>query len=244
MRSAYAEIPVTAKPVSHDSPSVVVINGPSLADTVKLSLAAALEGRGKLDDSVLSIEGMSGIKYRYFINNLIGALDNPRYLEVGAWSGSTLCAAIFGNKVDATVIDNWSEFGGPISTFFGNVSRCCSPTTRLTIITEDFRKALQQKIPGLFNVYLFDGPHEYQDQYDGLSLALPFLTDEFVFIVDDWNWEAVRNGTRDAISACGLQVKTTIEIRTTDDNSHPTVAGRNSDWHNGYCISVLGKPPS
>lgn len=229
-----------AMTISHDNPSIV-FDAPSLVDTVKHSFADALECKGKLDDTVLGIDGMSGVKYRYFINNLIGSISNPRYLEVGSWSGSTFCAAIFGNKVRAMAIDNWSEFGGPVQTFFANLSRCCSLSTSISLLTEDFRVALRGRVHGPFNVYLFDGPHEYRDQYDGLSLALPSLTDEFVFIVDDWNWEAVRNGTLDAIRSCGLQVRTMIEVRTTDDNSHPTVAGRHSDWHNGYFISVLSK---
>ena len=45
---------------------------------------------------------------------------------------------------------------------------------------------------GTFNVYLFDGPHAYQDHYDGLVHAAPALTRQFILIIDDWNWEPVR----------------------------------------------------
>jgi len=42
---------------------------------------------------------------------------------------------------------------------------------------------------GKFNVYLFDGPHSYKDQFDGVMLAEPALDEIFVLVVDDWNWE-------------------------------------------------------
>ena len=66
------------------------------------------------------------------------------------------------------------------------------------MLTADFR-AVDFNGLGRFNVYLFDGPHERDDQYDGVKLAQPALDEEFVLIVDDWNWPAVRAGTLDAV---------------------------------------------
>ncbi len=226
--------------VTHDNPAITMADGISLVDAVKQSFADALELRGKLSDFVLSIDGMSGRKYRYFINNLIGSIENARYLEIGSWAGSTLCSALYGNKVGATAIDNWSQFGGPVNHFFANVAHCVSADARLSVLSEDFRKVNYKNL-GKFNVYLFDGPHEYKDQYEGLSLALDALTDEFVFIVDDWNWQPVRAGTFDAIRDCGLDIKTKIEVRTSDSEVNPGLFGKTSDWHNGYLISVLRK---
>ena len=97
---------------------------------------------------------------------------------------------------------------------------------------------------GRFNVYLFDGPHGAIDHYDGLALALPSLDPEFVFIVDDWNWAAVRMGTSSAIKKLGLEIVHAIEVRTTTDDTHPPHSGfdaKSTDWHNGYFIAVLKK---
>jgi hypothetical protein len=43
-------------------------------------------------------------------------------------------------------------------------------------IEDDFRKINYTDI-GKFNVYLFDGPHDEEDQYDGIALAQPALDD-------------------------------------------------------------------
>jgi hypothetical protein len=75
-----------------------------------------------------------------------------------------------------------------------------------------------------------------------LAFALPALASQFVLIVDDWNWPAVRYGTLRAISEVGATINYSMEIRTTLNDTHPTIAMENSDWHNGYFISVLSKP--
>ena len=87
---------------------------------------------------------------------------------------------------------------------------------------------------------MFDGPHKYQDQFDALGYPLVCLDEQFAFIVDDWNWDFVRNGTLDAIRALDLSVLLNIEIRTSLDNSVPKVAYKSSDWHNSYFISQGG----
>jgi hypothetical protein len=71
------------------------------AAAVYKAFAEAFAGFGTIQEAVLKMPGMSGTKYRRFINNLMRILPHPRYLEVGAWAGSTLCSAIDGNSVTA-----------------------------------------------------------------------------------------------------------------------------------------------
>jgi len=224
--------------------SVSVVRKNSISDLAQKVQAA-------LDDAVLTadvgsggiydIEGMSGRRYRYFINRLVRMLGNPRYLEVGSWQGSTLCSAIHNNMATAVAIDNWSEFGGPRSVFEQNVQTFVGPHNRVYFIESDFRQVPYSQFEFKFNIYLFDGPHEAQDQFDGLALALPTLEDEFVFIVDDWNWARVRAGTFSALRKLGLGIAFVAEVRSTLNNTQPLVVGKASDWHNGYFIAVLTK---
>jgi len=226
--------------------------GHPLSAKVDAALRAAV-GRNDLnaDVGIYGIDGMSGKKYRYFINQLIGSLESARYLEVGSWMGSTLCSAIHGNRVSAVAIDNWSEFGGPKDKFMQNLNTFITPEAAVTFVEGDFRQVDYSKFAQQrFNVYLFDGPHEAIDQYQGLTLPLPSLDDQFVFIVDDWNWGRVREGTMAAITKAGMGVLYAAAIRTTpDDTSPPHLLPvkdwrivRDFDWHNGYFIAVLAKP--
>ena len=72
-------------------------------------------------------------------------------------------------------------------------------------------------------------------------LAQPALDDQFVLIVDDWNWKDVRQGTFEGIRETGLRMDFTAEIRTTLDDTHASTSGAASDWHNGYFIAACSK---
>ncbi len=227
-------------------PAAHITISPQAADTLlvralQMAFEQACGEETRLSAAVEAMEGMSGRRYRRFINSLVSKVAQPRYLEVGSWMGSTLCAAIHGNRLRAFAIDNWSMFGGPLQAFLRNVADCDSANADFNMLTADFRAVDFARL-GCFNVYLFDGPHERQDQYDGVVRAQPALDEEFVLVVDDWNWEAVRSGTFDAVRDLGLQVLLGIEIRTTLDGSHPAIARQQSDWHNGYWLAVLQKP--
>ena len=208
---------------------------------VKRAFAQAFAGEGTLDPGVLTMDGMSGRKYRLFINNLIKTIPNPRYLEVGSWAGSTLCSAINGNAVTAAAIENWSQFGGPRDAFVANLAAFRSSSSEVRVLEQDFRTVDYTSI-GAFNVFMYDGPHSPEDQYDGIALARPALDAEFVLIVDDWNWQEVRLGTARAIEQLDLSMEYSLEIRSSLDNSHPEVGFQHSDWHNGYFISVVRQP--
>lgn len=213
-----------------------------LAVIVRHALEQAIGGVTKLPPEILAMPGMSGRKYRCFINNLVECLPNPKYLEIGSWAGSTLCSAIFGNNVDAVAIDNWSQFGGPSSKFFTNLA-AFKGAARVSFFERDFRQVAYAELRGTFGpfgVYLFDGPHEYQDQYDGIVCAQSMVEPCYVQIVDDWNLPAVRNGTMKAINDLGLRINFMAEIRTSVNDAHaPEPFSEKSDWHNGYFIGVL-----
>jgi hypothetical protein len=210
------------------------------ADAVERALELALAGDGKLPPAILDLEGMSGRKYRRFINALIANISEPRYLEIGCYMGSTACAAIYGNGVVATLIDNWSEFGGPKEEFQRNIALASSRRTKLRIIEQDFRTTDPASI-GSHNVYLFDGPHKEADQYDGVMRMQSALYDDYVLIVDDWNWPEVRKGTVRALADLKATVSLRVEIRTTRDDSCPYISQKNSDWHNGYFVACISK---
>jgi hypothetical protein len=186
---------------------------------------------------------MSGQKYRSFINAFVRSSGDARYLEVGSWAGSTATAALFQAKAKALCIDNWSLFGGPRSQFFSNIETVLTPNIDFEFLEKDFRSVDYTAI-GKFNIYLFDGPHEYSDQYDGVMLAQPALDNRHLLIVDDWNWVQVRAGTLQALKETGCAVESSIEVHTPlDSDGNPALGGKKSDWHNGYFMGVICRVP-
>jgi hypothetical protein len=221
----------------------VLVQGDDRSALAKALLSAfgkACAGQSKLPARIRAMRGMSGQRYRMTINNVVESLDDARYLEVGSWIGSTACAALYGNRAKCLCIDNWSKFGGTRERFLKNFEMVKSDHIRLTLIEQDFRSVDYLSV-GLYNVYLFDGPHEDQAQYDGIVLAQSALDNEHILIVDDWNWHAVRNGTRRALADLKSHITFAIEVRTTRDDSLPRIQEERSKWHNGYFLAVVSK---
>lgn len=207
------------------------------AAALKTAYETAIESKDKLPEQYKTRWGMSGRKYRGFANSLIENLADARYLEIGSYTGSTACAAIWGNKLKALCIDNWSQFGGPKTEFQSNIDNCLKDSNcDFSFIEQDFRQVDYNSI-GKFNVYFYDGPHEEQDQYDGLKIVQPALDDVYVLIVDDYNHENVIKGTARALEDLKPEIIASVVIET----PYPGAREQNSDWHAGYYISVVKK---
>lgn len=201
---------------------------------VELALKNAEQNVSKLtEDGTLSIKGMSGRKTRHFYNNLLN-FEDARYLEIGTYIGSSVCSAMCGNKATVVCIDNWSEFNDDYkskSTFLTNFEMYKGENTA-TFIESDCFSVDTSTLPK-FNVYMYDGNHAYECHEKALSYFYNCLDDVFIFVVDDWNWEQVRNGTRNSIQSLNLKVLYEKEIRTT---SYPC-----QDWWNGMAVYILQK---
>ena len=225
----------------------------SYSKNLKKSFFQALAMNTKLSDEIKFMPGMSGKKYRYFVNNLISLIDDARYLEIGCWAGSTACSALYGNTVKALCIDDWSQFSdpktinpslnvtNPKSSFHANIKKIISEKIDFKFIESDFRK-IDYKEVGKFNIYVFDGPHEVKDHYDGIDIVQSALDEVFVLIIDDWNMPHVREGTLKAIDDLNIKVISKIEIMTTQNDAVPKLLQcQFSDWHLGYFLAVCRK---
>ena len=205
---------------------------------IETSFKNAENNFSKITNDIINMDGMSGIKTRHFYNNLLNTED-ARYLEIGTWKGSSVCSAMCGNKAKVVCIDNWSEFGGPKNEFLLNFERYKGENDA-TFIEDDCYK-VDISIFSKFNIYMYDGNHSNESHYYALFHYYNCLDDIFIFIVDDWNWEDVRNGTKNSIHKLNLKVLYEKEIRLTWDNSHTPESLARETWHNGIYVAILQK---
>lgn len=192
----------------------------------------------KLTDELINMPGMSGKKTRHFYNNLLNNA-NLRYLEIGTWMGSTVCSAMCKNKAKIVCIDNWSEFGGPKQEFLTYFNKYKGDNEAKFIESDCFNLDISSL--GKFNIYMYDGDHSRESHYKALSYYYDCLDDTFIFIVDDWNWQAVRDGTLNAINDLQLNILFSKQIRLTSDGSHTPEPLARETWHNGIYVAVLQK---
>lgn len=206
---------------------------------IDIAFENADQNISKISDEIIAMEGMSGIKTRHFYNNLLNT-DDARYLEIGTWKGSTVCSAMYNNNAKVICIDNWSEFGGPKSEFLINFEKFRG-NNDATFIESDCYQVDVSNLPK-FNIYMYDGNHTEESHYKALLHYYDCLDDIFIFIVDDWNWIDVRDGTLNSIKKLNLKILYEKEIRTTNDNSHPPWGSpEQKNWHNGIYVAVLQK---
>ncbi len=181
---------------------------------------------------------MSGTKTRHFYNNLLNT-ENARYLEIGTWKGSSVCSAMCENKATVVCIDNWSEFGEPKQEFLVNFQKF-KGNNDARFIENDCYKVDTSILPK-FNIYMYDGNHSNESHYKALLHYYDCLDDVFIFIVDDWNWQDVRDGTQNSIQKLNLKILYKKEIRLTWDNSHTHHPQSTTGWWNGIYVAILQK---
>jgi hypothetical protein len=210
-----------------------------LSEWIKKSFENAENNISKITDDIIQMDGMSGIKTRHFYNNLC-QMPDARYLEIGTWKGSSICSALCGNVATAVCIDNWSEFGGPKKEFLKNFEKY-KGKNNAQFIEEDCYKVDISKLPK-FNIYMYDGNHSKDSHYKALVHYYDCLDDRFIFIVDDWNWKDVRDGTLQSFKQLNLTILYEREIRTTNNDTHPdTGSEAQKYWHNGIYVCELSK---
>ena len=206
-----------------------------LKQHIETAFEKAERGESKITDYILNMDGMTGKKTRHFYNNLLNKED-ARYLEIGTWKGSSVCSAMCGNKAKILCIDNWTELGAPRSEFFSNFDTYKGENDA-TFLEEDCFKIDVSQLPK-FNIYMYDGNHEETSHYMALIHFYSCLDDMFIFIVDDWNWVNVRDGTYNSFKHLNVSVLYEREIRLTTDNS---TTHAKETWHNGIYVAILQK---
>ena len=205
------------------------------------SIENAENYKSKLPLEILSMNGMSGKKTRHFYNNM-GEMNDCRYLEIGTWTGSSISSFMYKNTMTCIVNDNFSQFNSnnDVKQKFLNNFNAYKGQNNAQFIESDCWN-INPKTLSKFNMYLYDGEHSKESHYKALNHFLPCLENTFIYIIDDWNIDKIREGTLDAIKDNNLIISYKKEIRTSYDNTQPVVCCENSDWHNGICIFVLEK---
>ena len=166
-------------------------------------------------------------------------------MELGVFQGSIFAAALENNNIFATAVDNWVgnkparndvDIGLKETdhhhAFTTNVKELVQKS-KVQVINGDMWNLELRKLQYKHNILFYDGPHDEQSHYKVLHKYLPVLDNQFVLVIDDWNWPNVSLPTKKAIKDLDLKVlyKEEIECKVEDIN----------DFWNGLGIYVLEK---
>lgn len=225
-------------------------------DLVAIARRAAAEaeaGRSKLPADFGSEDALSGAKGRALLNNLCA---NPgiRHLEIGAYAGSTLSAALCGNEIDATTVDIWEAFIQPreradrVKRMFAQRLERYRGNSRVRVIERsiyDPETALRIG-PGI-NLCFFDADHTAEATQNSLLAVRDCLADEFILVVDDYAMISTQWGVAGFLGAFGCDVLhwQVLGSQRTFDWYTPEgqAVAEDPDWWNNYLLAVLRRRP-
>lgn len=216
-------------------------------DQIKQAIHEANLFRSKLSPEALAVPSYTSLKIRHLLNNLGSISTN--YYDCGSHRGGSLCSTLFNNPniITATSADNFTEFneGSPMQDLLDNVGRFKSPDTQFNLIMKDCWTIRSEELPSGIDMYLYDCGHGREEQRDAVTHFLDAMTDEFIFIVDDYNGiEGVKEGTQEGIRLAELRYKRKILPGFTvlyEQQLWDGQPGNNMGWHNGLWIALCNK---
>lgn len=205
---------------------------------VQESARLAHDHISSLDEETLKVGGFSTPFQRHLMNNLC---DGPGcdYLEVGLFRGATFCAAACKNMEGYFHgVENFSQDfseSGIKDDLIKNVETVTPKTGPIKIYVEDCWKFDEPSLLGKVDVFMYDAHHDYEYQARALPYYLKYMKDEFVWVVDDFSWPSVQQGTRDSLDLLQNKVNLLHEmVWQVTANDHPV-------YHNGVAVFVLKK---
>ena len=152
------------------------------------------------------LSGYSGEKIIGVLQRFLSLLpDNGDacYLEVGVYQGLTLLSTALANpEIRCYGIDNFAFFD-PNGQNYSLVKERIGKLNlnNVEIINKDYELAfndLKEEIGSrTIGIYFIDGPHDYRSQIMCLQMALPYLSEDSIIIVDDCNYEHVKQANAD-----------------------------------------------
>ena len=157
------------------------------------------------DKRINSIHGI--IPYYHLLNNL-NSIPFACHLHIGLYTGGSFVGAVYGNQgvlSSAIGIDWFQDNWGYKEICYDSCNNFLQNYDYQIIEGDCFaidKSIFQQPI----NVYVYDADHSKIAHEEAFTYYNDVLAETFIAIVDDWEWEDVREGTFNAFNKLGYVV--------------------------------------
>lgn len=249
----------------------------SYISIVENAIKCADDKKTKLTLEQFSVMGMSSYKVRIFLNEIIKPSTRYLEIGVWAGS-TFVAALHENSPECAIAIDNFSEFTHETyaseikhdtsidqiiamaeeeasnnvysskDTFFDNLKK--NNIRNYSFINADCFNLISDDKESIKNIntYLYDGGHTAEDHRKALTYYYDNLSDIFILIIDDWNYDPVKVGTRLGIQETNLKIHKEWELpansyhkQTINGQEVEIFDGDRHQWWNGYYVAVCEK---
>jgi hypothetical protein len=151
----------------------------------------------------MNIDGMTGIKIHHFCNNILNT-DDSRYLEICCWKPSSVYWAMYNNNAKILCIENYNKSADAKNEFLNNLNKFKGNNEVIFIESNCFELDISKL--SKFNIYMYVGIRTELAHYNALFYYYNCLDDIFIYIVDNWYWQKVRDGTNKVIKDLNLKI--------------------------------------
>lgn len=208
-------------------------------ELIKEAIKKADRLESKLDSESIVVPALASLRIRHLLNNL-GSISNIA-VDHGSHVGGSFCSIVANNpnlKI-AVSIDSWAsdETDGHTyeQDFRANAERFIPKETKFQVVKSDSFSVDLSVLPKNIDLYYFDGSHDEDSQCRALTYYLPVMADEFIFCVDDFMLQEVKDGTARGIKESGVKVLFEQEFITNHEYD-------NESWWRGWKVFLLKKP--
>ena len=213
-------------------------------DMILESINASACGVSNFDESTFDISGLSSNRVRHFLNSLCSN-EGIKYLEIGSYLGSTFCAAIEGNELEAYAVDNWAtdnlqpaenetEIERASYQDFRENAKKYKGDSKVRIINTDCKNLVPEDLNSKVNLVFYDGDHSYDGQLESLQTVKDLVEDTFILILDDANFAGVVESAEQFVRQNNFSILFEQKLLNAIESDRM--------WWNGLHILVLQTP--
>ena len=198
-----------------------------------------------------NVPGLSSPRVRHFLNNLCSQ-EGAVYLEVGVFAGSTFCAAIQNNDMEAAYAnDNWSQpnlkparqdIDFPldevtVDTFVENLQQNVTTETLdfdIQVLNGDSSQLDKKDFADHdVNIIFYDGDNSKRKMVEFFEGMKNFTQDVFTLVIDDANIEDNVRITKEWIESQNYNLLYERELLNDQEDDRM--------WWNGLYVTVVSK---
>jgi len=200
------------------------------------SIYKALQGYPKLDEGELDVHGFSTPTQRRLFHNLCE--EAGTYLEVGLFCGGTFCSS-FNDGLTAIGIEDYSQDFSRQTVkkeLEENVEKFKHKAKDVIVHYKDCFKIDKETLPKNIDILFYDAHHDEIYQQMALPYYVDNMADRFLYLVDDYNWKQVSDGTKKGLAELSdkIEIEYEVVLRGTFENNDPI-------YHNGIAIFLINK---
>ena len=213
-------------------------------DMILESINASACGVSNFDESTFDISGLSSNRVRHLLNSLCSN-EGIKYLEIGSYLGSTFCAAIEGNELEAYAVDNWAtdnlqpaenetEIERASYQDFRENAKRYKGDSKVRIINADCKNLVPEDLNSKVNLVFYDGDHSYDGQLESLQTIKDLVEDTFILILDDANFAGVVESAEQFVRQNNFSILFEQKLLNAIESDRM--------WWNGLHILILQTP--